>query len=373
MNFSLNPVEFVEVDVEKEKAKAREELGQALGKRLYPASPEGLFLDSLLHMLLQTKALINDTGQMNLLAYARGEYLDHIGAMFDEVRLGASPATCRLVFTKNPVLSGEALLIPEGTRVKSKEGILFATSGALEISKDKTTGTIEAHALTPGEEGNGIVKGSITSLVDLVPYVAKVENETTTSGGRPRESDDHYRDRIHEAAEKFSTAGPDGSYRYWARTAHPGLGDVTVSSPNPGEVQIVALMEDGEFPNREILKAIEEKCNDRTIRPLTDRVSVKQPEAVDKRVTVKYWIGKNNEHFLPETKAAIMSALSEFVTWQTTRLGRDYNPDQLVTLLVDAGAKRVELEGDKAFAALKDTQVVRMNEAKALYQGMEEE
>lgn len=369
----LNPVEFVEVDVEKEKDKAREALGAALGKRLYPASPEGLFLDSLLHMLLQTKALINDTGQMNLLAYARGEFLDHMGAMFDEVRLPASPATTRLVFTKNPVLSGETLLIPEGTRVKSKEGVVFATSGALEISKDKTTGTIDAHALIPGKEGNGIIKGSMTSLVDLVPYVAKVENVTTTSGGRPRESDDHYRDRIHEAAEKFSTAGPDGGYRYWARTAHPGLGDVTVSSPSPGKVQIVALMEDGEFPSGEILKAIEEKCNDRTIRPLTDHVTVKEPEAVKKRARVKFWIGKNNEHFLPETKAAIVGALSQFVTWQTSRLGRDYNPDQLVTLLVEAGAKRVEIEGDKDFFALKDTQVVRMVEAEALYQGMEEE
>ncbi|KEQ11283.1 hypothetical protein GZ77_26070, partial [Endozoicomonas montiporae] len=37
------------------------------------------------------------------------------------------------------------------------------------------------------------------------------------------ELDDDYRSRIQEAPESLSVAGPDGAYRYFARSAHPDV------------------------------------------------------------------------------------------------------------------------------------------------------
>lgn len=53
--------------------------------------------------------------------------------------------------------------------------------------------------------------------------------------------------------------------------------DVSVTSPEPGKVQIVTLLDGGEIPGNEILDAVLEVCNDRTVRPLTDQVSAFAP------------------------------------------------------------------------------------------------
>lgn len=117
----------------------------------------------------------------------------------------------------------------------------------------------------------------MTKLVDPLPYVDSVQNATVTAGGADKESDESYRERIHEAPESFSDAGSYGAYTFFAKSANPDIADVFITSPSPGEVKIVPLMTGGEIPEEEVLKDVLEACNDKTVRPLTDQVSVQAP------------------------------------------------------------------------------------------------
>ena len=64
-----------------------------------------------------------------------------------------------------------------------------------------------------------------------------VRNTETTRLGADVEDDASYRARIRLAPERFSVAGPSGSYRYHALSAHQGIADVAVYAPVPGTVE----------------------------------------------------------------------------------------------------------------------------------------
>lgn len=53
---------------------------KALGRTLQPGDPERLFLESLAYFIAVQNAVINFAGRQNLLAYATGGHLDHLGA-----------------------------------------------------------------------------------------------------------------------------------------------------------------------------------------------------------------------------------------------------------------------------------------------------
>lgn len=89
MYWGLEDVDFINVIPQEVIDDATAELARRLGKDIYPASPERIMLLTLLDLILLDREKINDTGKMNLLAYSRGEFLDHKGAFMDEVRLPA--------------------------------------------------------------------------------------------------------------------------------------------------------------------------------------------------------------------------------------------------------------------------------------------
>ncbi|WP_215508371.1 baseplate J/gp47 family protein [Peptoniphilus sp. EMRHCC_23] len=368
--FNLQPVEFVDIDVEKIKSDAVDELEKRLGKDIYPASPERIMLLTLLDYIIQDRELINDTGKQNLLAYSRDGFLDHMGALMEEVRFPAYPAQTTLEFTISQPLD-YVHVIPSGTRVRSMDGAVFSTTEPLMIAIGEVTGRVTAASTEPGAKYNAIPAGQIINVIDTFPHYQSVKNVTATGGGTDREDDDHYRIRIHEAPEKFSTAGPDGAYRYWARTVNPNVGDVAVWSPKPGVAQVVPLYVDGSIPGEEVLDDIKERLNDRSIRPLTDKVEVVAPTVHKVDLEVDYWISETNIPFVAEIKKAVDASVGDFVTWQKSRLGRDFNPSQLITLMVAAGAKRVDVK--QQFTVLKETEVCYVNPKVISYKGVEAE
>ncbi|MCF1457745.1 MAG: baseplate J/gp47 family protein [Shewanella sp.] len=87
------------------------------------------------------------------------------------------------------------------------------------------------------------------------------------------EKDDDYRARLQASPEGLSVAGPDGAYRFHARSAHVAVKDVAVESPAPVEVDLYILsFEDDGAPSSEVLQAVTQYLEPR--RPLTDWVRV---------------------------------------------------------------------------------------------------
>ncbi|MFM1655660.1 baseplate J/gp47 family protein [Brevibacillus sp. B_LB10_24] len=341
---SLPDIQFINVDAEKTTNEIIT-IYEALAERsLYPGDPIRLFLTALAQIIIQQRVLINQTALKNLLRYASGNILDHIGAFYKVPRLEAQAARTTQQFVLSAALSS-ATLIPAGTRVgpAGGNGLFFETAEPLEIPAGSLTGTVEAICTTAGVIGNGFLPGQINALIDPIPFVQTVSNLTATSGGADRETDDSYRERIHNAPESFSVAGPDGAYRFLAASASQLIVDVSVTSPKPGEVKIIPLLAGGELPTQEILDAVYEKCSASDKRPLTDLVTVVAPTVQKYDVSLTYWISVSRAAEAAAIQTSVNEAVQAYILWQKSALGRDINPSELTRLLMQAGAHHVSV------------------------------
>lgn len=120
--------------------------------------------------------------------------------------------------------------------------------------------------------------------------------------------------------------------------------DFTVDQEKAGYVYIYALMDDGTIASQTIKSAIYAACNDDSVRPLTDYVSVEDPEVINYDIRIKYYMPSDTELSSTDIANAVNNAVDEYVAWQCQRLGRDINPSYLNYLLMKTGIKRVEIE-----------------------------
>lgn len=325
------------------------------GRTLAQGDPVRLFLQSIAMIIVQQRVLIDSSAKQNLLAYSKENYLDHIGAMVGVERLNASAAQTTLRFTLS-VAQPQVVTIPTGIRVTTENNIVFATTSAVDIPVGNISVEVPAVCLIQGTRGNGYVAGQINKFVDPLPWVQSVSNTNTSAGGADVEGDDSLRERIHQAPESFSVAGPDGAYEFWAKTTSQLIVDVAVYSPSPGVVEIRPLLAGGDLPSAEILTKVNAICNDRKIRPLTDRVTVLAPEIVNYDIAARYYIDRANATTSMAIQMAVNKAAADFVTWQKSKIGRDINPTEFVYRLRAAGASRVEVDAP-TFASVARHQV----------------
>lgn len=336
----LPEINFISTDVNEivnDSIKTYERLS---GRKLAEADPIRIILLSHASIIVQQNVKINEAARQNLLYYAQGDILDHKGAEWDTPRIEATPATTTIKFTLSQVFDS-ARIIPRETLVTADGTIFFQTTEDLVIAASALHGEVRAECTEVGTIGNDYQAGTITTLVKPLPYVARVENITISEMGSGRESDEHYRARIWQAPEKISVAGSTEAYEYHVKSVSSSITDVHVHSSEPGYVHI-AVLADGGLPGQELLDDVTAVVSDRKVRPLTDFVVVMAPKTVEFEVRLTYWI---------ETEAvdktllqqAIATAIRDYVAWQTSKIGRDINPSRLISDVIRAGAKRVDV------------------------------
>lgn len=343
-------------------------------RTLAKGDPVRLFLETIILIIVQQRSLIDYAAKQNLLAYASGDYLDHIGALLEVTRLEASHAMTTLKFTLSESQSS-VVIIPAGTRASPGGGnILFATTESVEVPSGSTEITVTAECTVSGVQGNGFIAGQIRRLVDPFPYEMTVTNITESYGGSDKENDENFRERIQIAPESFSVAGPKGAYEYYARSAHQDIIDVAVIGPpeiEAGYVRLYPLMKGGELPSQEVLDAVLAKCGADDVRPLTDCVSVHSPETVSYALNVKYYIDRAKATQSTEIQVSVESAIHEWVTWQRSKLGRDLNPSELNHRIISAGAKRAEITSP-SFRVLKSSELAVPSSTTIIFGGLED-
>ena len=342
-----------------------------LDRKLARADPLRLFLLGVEAIVVQQREIIDQSAKMNLLAYAMGENLDHIGALVGTERIGASSAHTTLSLVLSALRETETV-IPRGIRVTAGDGIMFALDEAIIIPKGAVSALGTATCTVTGMIGNGYAAGELKTIVDPVPFLMSATNTTKSEGGADVEDDDAYRERIHEAPEKFSTAGSTLAYEYHAKAASALIADVYPDSPAPGEVVVYPLLKGGVIPGEEVLTLVREKLNDRRIRPLTDKVSVKAPESVKYDVDAVYYIDRSNATEASAIQSRAENAVQEFVAWQKEKLGRDINPTELYYRLRAAGVKRAEIKSP-VFTKTEKNQVAIADHVKVTFGGLEDE
>lgn len=366
----LPDIEFVDADAEKIKAAVFNDYTSITGRTLAQGDPVRLFLLVVSEAIVRLVNNQNYIGKQNLLKYASGGNLDNLGAFSDTTRIPASAATTTLLITLAAKREQETI-VKAGTRVTTDNGIYFATNEDAAVLAGNLTTTVKATCQTVGTVGNGFLPSEIKSVVDPVAYVASIVNTTTSAGGADEESDDDYRERIHEAPERFSTAGPTGAYEYWTKSANSGIIDVAVTSPSAGAVEIRPLMTEGTLPEQELLDAVKTVVSADKVRPLTDNVSVVAPDAVSYDITMTYYTDVGTAE--STIKDAVMKAVDNYRLWQKSKIGRDINPSRLIADVMSvAGVKRVIVTAP-IYTVLTGVQVAQDKTVSVVLGGSEDE
>ena len=264
------------------------------GKEPRASSPEKLFIQWIVSIIVQAYARINIAGNQNIPSRATGANLDALGELyFDSTRPEAQAATVTMRFTLSAA-QASVVVIPAGTRVSASNGsIVFATEEEAHIPIGDTTVDVMCVCEETGTIGNGIEAGNIVTCVAPFPYYSSCVNIDESEGGADAATDDEYYELMVASEDAYSVAGARGAYEYWAKSVSTEIEDVLVTSPNPGEVNLT------------------------------------------------YYVSQESEASMTDVTNAVNAAVEEYIVWQTSKIGRDLNPSKLIQMVVEAGAKRV--------------------------------
>ncbi|UIJ39429.1 baseplate J/gp47 family protein [Desulfobaculum bizertense] len=362
----LPDVHFVETDPVAVESRMIGNYERMTGKKLYPGAPERLFIESVAYEVSILRKEQDHSARQNLVHYASGAALEHLGAFVETFRMEPRAAGCEMHFAGDPEHAG--IVVPAGTRVSPDGQLVFVTVEDCAIAAGEAGGTVLAACEVTGALGNGFVPGQINQLVDPVPGVTAVRNVDVSLGGADAEDDEHLRERIMLAPGRFSSAGPEDAYVYWAMTAHRDIVDVAVLSPAPCEIEIYPLWRGGRIPGAEELELVREVFAPRRSRPMGDRVQVKVPAPVEYEISLRWYAEDAVSVGLVTERVA--EAVDAFQAWQAQRLGRDVNPTELVHRLRSAGVKRVELTAPE-FRQLSAGELARCAQVSVEFAGLE--
>lgn len=350
-------------------AKYQEVTGKKI--QLSKSDPNRIIMLSCAQIIYQGLQNIDKAGKMNFLKYAYDDYLENMGALKKVTRNPAKFAQVPVKFT----LSGKreaATSIPQGTRVTAAYEVYFATIEYAEIPAGETEITVMTECTEAGTIGNDFAAGELTTLVDPIGFISKVSNTEKSTGGTEVESDQNMAERIYLAPSSFSTAGPDDAYEYWVKDSNPNIGDVKITSPVPGVVDIRFVMTDGAVPDDTTIAAVTAAVNQRGKRPLTDQVQVKKPEIEEYSIDVTYYINTSDSNAATAIQAQVESAVEKYKLWQASKVGRDINPDELIANINDAGAKRAVVRAP-VFRVIGETAKAQCTGVNVIYGGLEDD
>lgn len=344
-------------------------LMDSCNEALYPGDERRIFGEALVSVFVALYAEFNDRMKQRTLRYARGSVLDAIGDRYGINRL--APASASAVFRFSVAsIQASNIVIPAGTRITTDGTVYFATERTVALNAGTDHVDVTAVCSEGGIIHNGYIAGSIATLVDLIPFIGSVANITETTGGDDGEPDtddgnERFRERIRLSPAMQSTAGPESAYRFFAMSADPDIVDVHVDCPeeDPNTVNIYALMAGGAVPDRTVLDKISEVLA-HDVRPMTDKVTAYAPEQVSFEVEIKYYCIKDDEAATVQAVEAAGGAIDQYIEWQTAKLGRSINPDQLRRFVMvpksGTGALRLDVVKPKA-SALSKMQVAKLS------------
>lgn len=362
-------------------------------KPLYPAQSERISISVFTKIFSLFKIQVNEAFKNLLLPYAKGIFLDIIGALLGCPRLKASQAVCIILIKLYEIFTFDKV-IPKGTEIETKDGeYIFTTDEDITIKAGELTAQVGITSVKAGSALN-YKKGEITNIIQNFEYVESVTNITDAEGGSDEEEDDAYRERLYIAAEKSSTAGPELAYKYYAMSADKSITDVQVECkqenasityneqtyteqnkkienddisaiinyttgifkitlkkqsiilevkiPPCARVDIYALTESG-TPSENIIQKIYNEVNPEDRRPLSDLVVVSGAEKQTYKIKATVIIEKSA--IFDDVQKNVLSALNEYIQAKQKLLKQEILPSDIITLIKNvSGVYDVELE-----------------------------
>ena len=314
---------------------------EAGGDILYPGDEKEMLLRAALAVIVQVLATVDNALRMQTLRYAQGEYLDVLGEMRGCARIGASAARATVTITTNA--TGRADILPAGTTMTADGQQFYELVEDFAMTGGQQTATAAIRAVQTGSAGNGLLAGTQMHLSMTNAGILSIIVATDAAGGNEQEEDEVYRQRIREYGLASVTTGPEQQYEAVTMAVSSEILDANAVNIDAGEVGVyVILSDDGHAAA--ILQEIQEALSAENVRPLTDKVSVYQAEAVNYTLKVEYKADGSSA-----VSSAIAAAVNEYQEWQDNTIGRAFNPDRLMAAVYQAGATRVTWGEESSF------------------------
>lgn len=333
------------------------------------ADPNRIILLAVAQYLYQGLLQVDKAGKMNFLKYAYGDYLKNLAALKGVTALEPKAATVDVKWSLEEIRAVPTV-IPAGTRVTADMETFFAVVDSVTIPAGSLEATGTAQCTETGTQGNGFAPGEINTMADPVAFIASVVNVSESSGGTDEETDESLAERTFLAPSGYSVAGSAAAYKYHIKTYDPNIGDIRITSPSPGVVDIRFVMSDGSIPASGEIAGLTEYLSSGEIRPLTDYVQVSAPETVSYEIEATYYITSDLSSIAPQIQSAVTAAVDDYVTWQKIKIGRDVNPSEFVYRMIQAGAKRVEITSPER-TEIEDTEIAICSNISLTYGGIE--
>ena len=197
-----------------------------------------------------------------------------------------------------------------------------------------------------GARANMLALSTGTNLDQLSAFwgverlvLQEADNSVSPPIAEIKESDDAFRQRVQLSLEGHTTAGPRGSYIFWARSASGNVKDVSVESPTPGEVVVTILSSEGDgSPSADLLIGVVAALNDDAVRPLTDHVTVQAATITSYQVEASLILYEGPDADTVQTAAE--TALNAYIETHH-RLGHDITLSGIHAALHQAGVQNV--------------------------------
>lgn len=328
------------------------------GDILFPGDEKSILLRTVLQVLVQAYAAFDNAARMRTLRYAVGEYLDIIAEKMRLRRNLAEPARVELELTIRDAVG--SVSIPKGSLFSFNGILTFETTeyAATITAGEEVKLVIPAQCTDEGEAGNGLEAGTILHPIEAVAHIVQVKTLAETTGGREREQDDAFRERLLASAFNDTVTGPELMYTAKAMDVSSGLIDASAVADNTfipgtpeigaeyglerGQVLVTLLFGDtvSEPDKLSIIDDVYEALRRDDERPLTDCLIVREAETIEFSIKVRYMI---REGAPTDAITDIMAAVAEFREWQTTKIGRAFDPYKLTSMLYNANCARVEI------------------------------
>lgn len=364
-------IKFIDENVDNIEETFKQGYEEIMGVTIKNGDPINDFIGWITYIFTVIKNDINYTGRMNLLRYSKNEYLEALGELVGVKRIQEKGAKATIKYTFSKIFPN-VITIPKGHKVAAGNLYFEADENVeLKIGQRETSGTVTC--LSPGVAGNDLQLGEINTVIDDIPFLLSVTNTSISSGGVNQEDDESLRNRIQLRPTAFSTAGPVAAYKYYVLTAHQDIIDVYIYTPEdtPGVVKVIPLLKNGVIPESNVLGIVEEVLQNDNVRPFTDKVEILAPTSTPYNINFKWWLNKEDDVSIVTQN--INNAVLKYKTWQKEKLGRDINPNKLTQLLINAGAKRVEII-EPVFTNLDKTKIAQETSNITIgYQGVEDE
>lgn len=400
---------------------------------LMPADKNRILLQTAVYLVMMNLIASDTMYQQGTLKGATGNSLDAIGATRGSVeRPQAQYALVSEKYIFDGPLS-EQRIIPKGNRVSIGE-VYFETTEETIVSVGTSEITLTLKCTEAGTIGNNHLPGTIITHTDSLAWVKSVTNTETSQGGTNPNDADYTRkiyntpegyavagpkDAYITKAKEFSDAiqdvcaiTPDDSieieYTYnngttditETKAVNVATGAIDITSGNVasyvvdlsgveidlnfttavksmklkftrgGIVEVYPLLADSQIPNSAFLTELEEALSAKSERPLTDKVEAKAPSEKTYSINYEYYIDNSNANLVESIKSGVTAATSEYEIWQKNKLGKDINPDELIKLVKEAGAKRLVITSP-VYTTLKEYEVAKCTSVSVTYKGLE--